>query len=326
MVYHITEREWLFTPDGQPRGYIQPQYLRELWFHTGTICNLSCSFCLEGSSPGDRRIEMLQFTDARPFIDEARELGVEQFSFTGGEPFVIRDIFEILDYALSFRPCLVLTNGTKPLMVRKSNLLKLREKPFPLKLRISLDFPHPREHDANRGRGNFHKALEALVWLHQQGFGVSVARRMTPGENPQEAARAYQQLFASVGLPSDLHIVAFPEYCRPGSAAETPHITETCMTRYKDARSRAEFMCNFSKMVVKQQGKMRVYACTLVDDDARFNLGATLQEAMPVRVMLNHHRCYTCFTSGASCSELSFSANNKSRKVPNVVEHAVPND
>ena len=40
------------TPDGEPRGYIQPHALRELWFHTGTACNLSCPFCLEGSKPG----------------------------------------------------------------------------------------------------------------------------------------------------------------------------------------------------------------------------------------------------------------------------------
>ena len=39
----------------QPRGYIQPGALRELWFHTGTACNLACPFCLEGSRPGDDR-------------------------------------------------------------------------------------------------------------------------------------------------------------------------------------------------------------------------------------------------------------------------------
>ncbi|MEA2068367.1 MAG: radical SAM protein, partial [Verrucomicrobiota bacterium] len=83
-----------------------------------------------------------------------------------------------------------------------------------------------------------------------------------------------------------------------------PHITESCMTTYKTAEERDNFMCSFSKMVVKKGGKLRVYACTLVDDDEDYDLGGSLSEAMKIRVMLKHHRCYTCFAAGASCSEL----------------------
>jgi len=63
-------------------------------------------------------------------------------------------------------------------------------------------------------------------------------------------------------------------------------------------------MCAFSKMVVKINGRTRVYACTLVDDDNDYDLGGTLAEASDVRVMLKHHRCYSCFAQGASCSEI----------------------
>ncbi|TLY64408.1 MAG: radical SAM protein [Gammaproteobacteria bacterium] len=93
--------EWLFTPLGEPRGYIQPHTLSELWFHTGTACNLACPFCLEGSRPGDRRLARVTFADLVPFIDEGAALGVRQFSFTGGEPFLVRDLVRILEYALA---------------------------------------------------------------------------------------------------------------------------------------------------------------------------------------------------------------------------------
>ncbi len=309
-MHHIHRTDWLLTPEGQPRGYIQPQFLKELWFHTGTICNLSCSFCLEGSAPGDRRIEPLTFQDARPFIEEALTLGVEQFSFTGGEPFTTRDIVRILDYALEHRPCLVLTNGTKPLQARMAEVLPLSQKPHPLRFRISLDYPDPARHDAARGKGNFQRALESLAQLHQSGFSVSVARLETPGENPGEVNRAYQDIFRKVGLPGDVHIVVFPNLYPPGETPSVPHITEDCMTRYHTAHSRAEFMCNFSKMVLKKDGWMSVYACTLVDDDRDYDLGATLREAMRIRIMLKHHRCYACFSSGTSCSELNFEEND----------------
>ena len=45
-------------------------------------------------------------------------LSLHELSFTGGEPFAVRDLVRILDYALDVRPCLVLTNGTDPLLRR----------------------------------------------------------------------------------------------------------------------------------------------------------------------------------------------------------------
>ncbi len=82
-----------------------------------------------------------------------------------------------------------------------------------------------------------------------------------------------------------------------------PEITETCMTRYLSAGQRAAFMCSFSKMIVRKNGQCGVYACTLVDDVKSYDLGETLHEAMARRVLLGHHRCYSCFVCGASCSE-----------------------
>ena len=76
------------------------------------------------------------------------------------------------------------------------------------------------------------------------------------------------------------------------------------MTRYHTDETRKEFMCAFSKMVIKKNGEMRVYACTLVDDDTDYDLGTSLREAQGQRIRLRHHRCYTCFAYGSSCSEL----------------------
>jgi len=76
------------------------------------------------------------------------------------------------------------------------------------------------------------------------------------------------------------------------------------MTRYKTAESRRKFMCAFSKMIVKKNGQMRVYACTLVDDDADYDLGGSLAESLGHRIRMRHHRCYQCFAFGSSCSEL----------------------
>lgn len=294
---------WRTTRRNETRGYIQPQALEELWFHTGTNCNLRCPFCFEGSKPGDSRIEFLTLEDARRFIDEALELGVKKFSFTGGEPFVNPDFTAILEVALEHRPCLVLTNATEPLMNRMADVLRLRDKPNTLKFRVSLDHPDPVQHDAARGKGNFKKALDTLERLHRAGFGVSIARRMLPDEDSAAVDRSYTPFFHRAGVADEITIIKFPDFHLPGSFPEVPEITETCMTRHLSAEQRSAFMCNFSKMIVRKKGQCGVYACTLVDDVKGYELGPTLKVAMDERVMLAHHRCYSCFSYGASCSE-----------------------
>ncbi len=294
---------WLHTNTGEPRGYIDPNALSELWFHTGTACNLACPFCLEGSSPGDNRLNRITLVDVEPLMREAVELGVEQFSFTGGEPFIVKDFVNILRFASRLKPCLVLTNGTDPLLKRLHQVATLIDQPNPVAFRISIDWPDEARHDAGRGADTFQQSLQAIAKLQQLGFGVSLARQMEPDENAAEIDQQFQSLVQDAGYQGDIRIVAFPDFALPGQNPEVPDITEDCMTRYQTKDTRQTFMCAFSKMVIKKNGEMKIYACTLVDDDDQYDQGRNLHAALNQRVMLAHHRCYSCFAYGSSCSE-----------------------
>ncbi len=302
--YHFPEKSgnWHVTPDGDARGYIDSYELREVWFHTGTACNLACAFCLEGSKPGDSRLGLVRLNDVKPHIEAALALGVRQFSFTGGEPFLARDIVGILALASSHRPCLVLTNGTEALRNRITEMDILRTSP--ISFRISLDHYEAQIHDLGRGQGNFVKAIHGLKMLYDRGFAISVARHIWPDEDRQATEAAFAALFRKNGLPEDLTLVAFPDFAPPGASPDVPFVTTDCMTRHQTMDSRRDFMCGFSRMIVKQDGKMRVYACTLTDDDGDYDLGGSLAETINRRVSMKHHRCYSCFAYGASCSEI----------------------
>jgi molybdenum cofactor biosynthesis enzyme MoaA len=302
-MYHINKENWLKTTDGDARGYIQSEKLKELWIHTGTNCNLGCPFCYENSSPGDSRIEEITFDEARSLLDEAESMEVEKISITGGEPFVNSHFIKILNYALDRFTVLVLTNGTTPIRNKFEQLKKLRSKPHPLKFRISLDCPDPKLHDIGRGAGSFKMAIDSLTNLYKFGFDVSIARLMKKGEDTQSINKAYQDIFKSYGLPDTINIVAFPDLHKPKSDVDVPGVTENCMTTYQDENSRKTFMCHYSRMVLKKNGKIGVYACTLVDDDDDYNLGESLTESIKPRIMLKHHRCFSCFSLGTSCSE-----------------------
>ncbi|MET0291219.1 MAG: radical SAM protein [Steroidobacteraceae bacterium] len=263
--------------------------LRELWLHTGTACNLSCPFCHEGSAPADRRLDAMDVTAARQLIDEAVALGVERFAFTGGEPLILRGIVDILAHAQMHRPCLVLTNGTAPLLRRPQQLARLREGRHPVSFRVSIDHPDETQHDAGRGLKTFRRALEGLRLLQLAGFEIGVTRLSTEGEDVREIEARFRSLLRRHGFAADLPIVALPDLGRPHEtnalaipADLSPQITE----------------CSRSRMAVSRNGALRILPCPLVDDDASLELGSDLTAATNARVPLRHRRCHICLTRG----------------------------
>ena len=182
-------------------------------------------------------------------------------------------------------------------------MVPLLDLPHPVRFRISIDYPDEKRHEAGRGPGNFRRAWTTMKRLHDAGFTVSVARQRDKDEDVNAVDEQFRDIMESHGIPRDRTIVSFPDFLTPGSTGHAPEITESCMTTYHTEESRAGFMCTYSKMVLKKDGRMRVYACTLVDDDERYDLGGTLSDSMKARIMLTHHRCFSCFAYGASCSE-----------------------
>jgi MoaA/NifB/PqqE/SkfB family radical SAM enzyme len=257
---------------------------------------------LEGSHPTADRLSYLTLADVEPLVKESIGLGVKRFSFTGGEPFLNPAFMDILDLCLDERPCLVLTNATKPLEKKLSVLGGLARKRNELKFRVSLDSPDHKQHDLERGDGAFAKALEGIKALQALGFSVSVAAHWPKGDDLNDLRARYEAVLKEHAIRDISNIVFFPDFLLPNQRAEVPEITEDCMTRYQDEVSRSEFMCAFSRMVIKRGDRVLFSACTLVDDDEDYD-SEHLEDSLTHRVMLKHHRCFSCFSCGSSCSE-----------------------
>src|SRR5690606_33026537 len=145
--------------------------------------------------------------------------GVEQFSFTGGEPFIVKQFPAILAYAAERRPCQVLTNGTDPVLKRLQQIDVLRAAPNPVSFRISIDYPERDRHDAGRGAGSFDKSWQAASELHRRGFKVSIARQAERGEDAAAVDAAFHALIAAHGLPAETTIVSLPDFLPPRAQA-----------------------------------------------------------------------------------------------------------
>ncbi|MGH7556462.1 MAG: radical SAM protein, partial [Gemmatimonadota bacterium] len=92
-------------PDPDASPVLHPGPLDALWFQvTGTVCNIRCAHCFISCSPTNRSFDYLSMDDVERRLEESLELGVREYYFTGGEPFLHPDIVEILERALARGP------------------------------------------------------------------------------------------------------------------------------------------------------------------------------------------------------------------------------
>ena len=292
------------TADGSDRAYIEAKKIKTLWFNTGTLCNIECKNCYIESSPKNDRLVYLTFNEVKKFIDECIEnqLDTEEIGITGGEPFMNKDIIQIISYSLknNFKT-LVLSNAMKPMLNRKEALLKIKNKD--LTIRVSIDHYTKEKHELIRGKGSYDIMLEGLNWLSENNFNYSLATRLLWNESEDELRENFSKFIKDNNLKLDAKsktdLVTFTEM---DENQDTPEITTACWGILN--KNPDEVMCSWSRMVVKKKDKLRptVIACTLLPYDENFDLGETLTNSMK-KIYLNHKHCSKfCVLGGSSCS------------------------
>ncbi len=306
------------TATGAERARVGLDRLDTLWINTGTLCNITCVNCYIESSPTNDRLVYMTADEVAAYLDEIEtlKLNTREIGFTGGEPFMNRDMVAMMADCLSRGfEVLVLTNAMQPMMrprVQQDLLELVARYKNKLTMRISLDHFGQALHDDERGLGSFKRACKGADWLAEHGFAMAVAGRTCWHETEAESRAGYAALFAERGWPIDandpMQLVLFPEM---DELLDIPEITTDCW-RILD-KSPSSVMCATSRMVVKRKGadKPTVLPCTLLPYDEQFEMGATLAEAAQAdggafdkgQVKLNHPHCARfCVLGGASCS------------------------
>lgn len=295
------------TAEGVQRAVVALTHLRTLWFNTGSLCNITCQNCYMDSSPTNDRLAYLTLAEVEAFLDEiaGEGLPVEEIAFTGGEPFMNRDLPAMIELALARRyRVLVLTNAMLPMLNKRPRLAQiLARHGRALTLRVSVDHFTKARHETVRGVGSWAPMIEGLRWLAETGFRITVAGRTCWNEREADARRGYGDMFATEHIPVDAldpaSLVLFPEM---DAAADVPEITTHCWDILGVAPE--TMMCATSRMIVKLRGQDRpsVVPCTLLPYDRAFELGHDLAQAAKT-VRLNHPHCAKfCVLGGASCS------------------------
>ncbi len=185
------------SPTCQPAAF-----LWKLWVYTNYDCNLRCSYCVAKSSPNAPR-RALGLANVQRLVDEAVELGFSEIFFTGGEPFILNDIYEMLAYASARVRTNVLTNAMILRGARLDRLCAIANEN--LIVQVSLDGGCAEDHDAYRGKGSWQKTVEGIELLQERGFQV----RLSTTETPANSARLEDvcTFHRSLGIPDEDHFV-----------------------------------------------------------------------------------------------------------------------
>ncbi len=272
-----------------------------LWFQVaGTVCNLRCTHCFISCAPENHSFWFLDLETVRAHLDESRAWGVREYYFTGGEPFMNRDLLPMLEAALALGPASVLTNGT---LLTERTVRRLAEieaaSPYSLEIRVSLDGPSPETNDPIRGPGTFERAMDGIARLVRHGLLPIVTATEVWGA--EEGDRIYDRFVDALRragyerprikiLPA-LHIGR--EALRSRGYTDAEIVTAAMLEGYDTA----QLLCATGRVVTSRG----IYVCPILIDEPGARLGATLREAARPYA-LAHRACFTCWLHGAICT------------------------
>lgn len=278
--------------------------LDQLWFQvSGTVCNLRCRHCFISCSPANHSFWFMEFTQVRAALAESAEWGVKEYYFTGGEPFMHHDMVEILEATLRYGPATVLTNGTLFTPKRVAALAAVAEgSPYSLEIRVSLDGVTPEMNDPIRGPGTFVRALDGIRQLVAAGFlPIITAMESWPEADGPAMLSRFREVLAGVGY-TRARIKILPrlligaEVERTHGYAPAERVTHEMLHGY----DLDQLLCSRARLVTARG----VYVCPILLDYPTARLGDTLAAAAARPAVLREQACYTCYRSGAICSNI----------------------
>lgn len=285
-------------------------HLDELWFQVGgTRCNLTCSHCFISCSPHNKSFGFLSLATVERYLQEASKLGVREFYFTGGEPFLNVEMVAILKRTLEFGPATVLTNGT---VLRKEWLEELAEAEkrsgYSLEFRISIDGPTAETNDPIRGEGSFLRIVEGLRLLVDAGFlPILTATRVWKDEEHNATVEQFRELLLSVGCRQP-RIKILPTLQLGAEETRTQGYSSSARLSAEELEGfdTRQLVCEHSRIVTDRG----VYVCPLLIESRSAYHGATLSDALGDAV-LSEGACTTCYQYGALCANPSSALGQK---------------
>ncbi|HUE72144.1 MAG TPA: radical SAM protein [Pirellulaceae bacterium] len=296
---HSPSLPWVFIP-----------HLDDLWFQVGgTLCNLTCQHCFISCSPKNHSFGFLSLAEVKRRLEESVALGVKEYYFTGGEPFLNPEMTEILCQTLHYGPATVLTNGT---VLKGAWLEQLRAAEeaslYSLEFRVSIDGFSPQTNDPIRGIGTFERAMQGVQKLVEHGFlPIITAARTWPIEKDNQVIGEFAAALKSRGYSRPrLKILPTLQIGAEVTRTHGYQVDERVTPAMLDGYDQSQLVCQHSRIVTDRGTAV----CPILIESPDAVLGQSLAESLRPYA-IQHGACWTCYQFGAICSNPSSSGNAK---------------
>jgi hypothetical protein len=235
----------------------------------------------------------------RPFLAEGARLGVKEYYFTGGEPFLNPDMEAILRETLKCGPATVLTNG---LLLNEERCVRLREiaegSDYSLDLRVSIDGYDAASNDAIRGEGTFARVLKGVRNLVRVGLDpVITVTEVCDGAGSVAGRRRLLELLNGHGIERP-RLKILPVF-RIGAEASRGGGYRSCQTLTQvdtPDGGWGHLQCSSCRMVTGQG----VWVCPILVNEPGGRMGQALADTL-TDFPLDYQACWTCHAEGATC-------------------------
>jgi len=160
-------------------------------------CQCNCIHCSAGKHHREN-VPELTTDEAKKLIDESQDLGISILAFTGGEPLLRKDIFELISYVDKKKTAPILfTNGQ---FLTQENVDKLADAGLYC-LYVSIDNPNSEDHDNLRGMpGLFEEAINGIRRMKEKGVFVGISSYATRSNTNKEMYKKIHSLAQELGL------------------------------------------------------------------------------------------------------------------------------
>ncbi len=177
-------------------------------------CMCKCASCLWR----DNDCEDVPLADLKRFYMEAREEGFVAAAFSGGEPFLRRDLGEVVRFVKEeARMSILLFNTGWYLQKRMDEVV-----PYIDAMIVSLDSAKPERHDAIRGlRGLFDRAVEGVRLVKQKYPNVSLQLNCCVQRGVADEIDDLLELAADLGVQISFDVITDYRHGENGNFVET---------------------------------------------------------------------------------------------------------
>lgn len=184
-----------WVPASSPRGLMPSP--RSVDIEITPRCNLRCSYCYFFNSPGESYLE-LPASEWLAFFDELGAQRVMSVCLAGGEPFIRKDLPDLLAGIVRNRMRFsLLSNGG---LIDDGIAAYIAATGRCDQVQISVDGSHAATHDACRGKGSFDAAIRGIRILQRHRIPVMV-RMTVHRHNVDDIEATAEFLLATLGLP-----------------------------------------------------------------------------------------------------------------------------